>query len=89
MRLCDAPYLLPYFLECARIWLFIPISRFLLRQGRAEQAEFLSDTTSPASLADSHQPQGPPLFFPEGAGSVATRPFCQPGNWVAPGMWFR
>jgi hypothetical protein len=58
-----------YLLECAWIWLFIAISRFLLRQGRAGQTEFLSDPTSQACLADGHQPQGPPPFFPGGAAS--------------------
>ncbi len=60
---------LPYFLECARIWFFIATSRFFSRQGRAGQTEFLSDTTSQACLADGHQPQGPPPFFPGGAAS--------------------
>ena len=76
---------LPCFLECARIWFFIPISRFLLRQGRAGQTEFLSDTTPQACLADGHQPQGPPPFFAGGSGlREATRPFWHPGNVSGP-----
>ena len=52
------------FSECARIWFSLAIFRLFLRQGRAGQTEFLSDTTSEACLADGHQPQGPTPFFP-------------------------
>ncbi len=48
---------------------FHPDLRIFLSQGRAGQTEFLSDTTSPACLADGHQPQGPPPCFPGGAAS--------------------
>ncbi len=67
--------------ECPRIWSFLAISRFFLRQGRAGQTGFLSDTTSQACLADSHQPQGPPPFFPGGEWPPGGDPaFLAPGK---------
>jgi len=71
----------PYFLECVSIWFSIAISRFLLRQGRAGQTEFLSDTTPQACLADGHQPQGPTPFFPGGEWPPGGDPaFLAPGK---------
>jgi len=49
-------------------------------QGRAGQTESLSDTTSKACLADGHQPQGPPPFFPGERPPGGDPAFLAPGK---------
>ena len=65
--------------------------QIFLAPGRAGQTEFLNDTTSQACLADGHQPQGPPPFFPGERPPGGEPAFLAPGKreWppTSPQRW--